>query len=239
MTDNEQHGSKTASVNQTVAASYNNAKKVQQSQQVTSQPTCTATTAQSQTQAQSQAQPQMQPQMQAQGQSQTTTSGRQTQQKATHVIGVFSDRSQAEQAVRELRQQGFTTEEINLVTKEEKTQTGGEYYDDDITDGAVTGGTLGGIGGLLLGAGAMAVPGIGPVLAAGPLAAAISGVVAGGIAGGLIDWGIPTEASHRYEETVAQGNTLAVIRASSSKAANAENILRSHGANEVKQHKIQ
>ena len=87
---------------------------------------------------------------------------------------------------------------------------GYDYVEDDITDGALTGGTLGGIGGLILGAGALAIPGVGPIIAAGPIAAALGGAVAGGVAGGLIDWGIPAEVSHRYEQQVAQGGILAV-----------------------------
>ena len=152
------------------------------------------------------------------------------------VIGVFKSRGSAEQAAEQLRQQGFTTEEINLVSKKREGEGKTEYYDDDITDGALTGGTIGGIGGLLLGAGAMAIPGIGPVIAAGPIAAAISGVVAGGIAGGLIDWGIPAEASQRYEKSVAQGNTLAVIRADAAKVNAAAQVLRQNGASEVESH---
>lgn len=152
------------------------------------------------------------------------------------VIGVFKSRGSAEKAAEQLRQQGFTTEEINLVSKKQEGKEKNEYYNDDITDGALTGGTIGGIGGLLLGAGAMAIPGIGPVIAAGPIAAAISGVVAGGIAGGLIDWGIPAEASHRYEESVAQGNTLAVIRADAAKVNAAAQVLRQNGASEVESH---
>lgn len=164
-----------------------------------------------------------------------------SQNTAKTVIGVFDSRDSAEKAVMDLRNQGFTTEEINIVSKEKESgmQGGeGEQYDDDITDGALTGGAIGGIGGLLLGAGAMAIPGVGPVIAAGPIAAALSGAVAGGIAGGLIDWGIPAEASQRYERDVAAGNILTVIRASGAKVNQAAQILRQHGASDVETHAI-
>ncbi|SEO79507.1 hypothetical protein [Propionispora vibrioides] len=170
------------------------------------------------------------------GASNSTQSSQAAGKGTKSVVGVFKSRSSAEQAAQQLRQQGFTTEEINLVSKKQEGEGKTEYYNDDITDGALTGGTIGGIGGLLLGAGAMAIPGIGPVIAAGPIAAAISGVVAGGIAGGLIDWGIPAEASHRYEESVAQGNTLAVIRADAAKVNAAAQVLRQNGASEVESH---
>lgn len=181
----------------------------------------------------------MQSQTNAQPTMQTQSSqANSTSQEAKAVIGVFDSRSSAEKAVNELRSQGFTTEEINVVSKGGK---GGntEMVNDDITDGALTGGTLGGIGGLIVGAGALAIPGIGPIVAAGPIAAALSGAVAGGIAGGLIDWGIPAEVSRRYEQSVAQGGILAVIRTQSNKVNQAAQVLRQNGAKDVESHKAQ
>lgn len=156
------------------------------------------------------------------------------------VIGVFNSRADAEKGVNALRAQGFTTEEINIVSKDKNKQKGqgSEYFEDDITDGALTGGTLGGIGGLLLGAGALAIPGVGPILAAGPIAAALSGAVAGGIAGGLIDWGIPAEAGKRYEQQVAQGGILAIVRSDAAKVNQAAQILRQNGAKDVETHAV-
>ena len=136
----------------------------------------------------------------------------------------------------ELRKQGFTNEEINIVSKGHQERGETEYVDDDVTDGALTGGTIGGIGGLLLGAGALAIPGLGPIMAAGPIAAALSGAVAGGLTGGLIDWGIPAEASNRYEKEVAQGGILAMIRTGSTKVNQAAQILRQNGAKDVESH---
>jgi uncharacterized membrane protein len=150
------------------------------------------------------------------------------------VIGIFQSKREAEQAVNQLRSQGFSNQEINIVSKQDQNQT--EYAEDDISDGALTGGTLGGIGGLLLGAGALAIPGLGPIVAAGPIAAALSGAVMGGIAGGLIDWGIPEEVSRRYENSVRQGGILAVIRTSDSSVNQAAAILRQNGAKDVESH---
>lgn len=154
------------------------------------------------------------------------------------VIGVFNSRDNAERAVNALRTQGFTTEEINIISKNKQNRQEDEYYEDDIADGALTGGTLGGIGGLLLGAGALAIPGIGPIVAAGPIAAALSGAVAGGITGGLIDWGIPAEAGRRYEREVAQGGILAIIRSDAAKANQAAQVLRQNGAKDVETHEL-
>jgi uncharacterized membrane protein len=167
---------------------------------------------------------------QSQGQQLNKTGG-------TTVVAIFDSYSGAENAVKELRNQGFSQEEVNIISKDQRSsgnQT--ERYEDDITDGALTGGTLGGIGGLLLGAGALAIPGIGPIVAAGPIAGALSGAVAGGVAGGLIDWGIPAEASSHYESKLAQGSILAIIKTQPSKAAQATSILSRNGANDVKTH---
>lgn len=176
---------------------------------------------------------------------QTSVPGASNQQAMTGtlgtktVIGVFKSQSDAEQAISQLRQQGFQNEEINIVSKKQGGKQGGkdvEYVDDDITDGALTGGTIGGIGGLILGAGALAIPGVGPIIAAGPIAGALSGAVAGGVAGGLIDWGIPAEVSRHYEKEVAEGGILAVIRTSSQKVDQAAQVLRQNGAKDVESH---
>ena len=161
------------------------------------------------------------------------------QQQNQTIIGVFKSRPNAEQAVNSLRQQGFNNEEINIIAKnqqQQQNQQQGMGFDDDITDGTLTGGTIGGIGGLLLGAGALLIPGVGPILAAGPITGAIGGAIAGGIAGGLIDWGIPAEESQRYQQEVVQGNILAIIRTNSTKTNSVAQILRQNGANEVKTH---
>jgi len=166
----------------------------------------------------------------------TNTAGAQRANQT--IIGVFTSRSNAENAVNSLRQQGFTNEEINIISKKQEgdDESGNAFEEDDILDGTLTGSTLGGIGGLLLGAGALVIPGIGPIIAAGPIAGAISGAIAGGITGGLIDWGIPAEESHHYEQEVVQGSVLAIVRTDSGKVNSVAQILRQNGAKEVKNH---
>ncbi len=107
---------------------------------------------------------------------------------------------------------------------------------DTVTDGALSGATWGGLAGLALGAGALAVPGVGPLLAAGPIAAALTGAATGGIAGGLIDWGIPEERGRHYENKVREGNILAIVHVSGNKADEAAKVLREHGAKDVETH---
>jgi hypothetical protein len=164
----------------------------------------------------------------------TNTNTNNNQQGNQTIIGVFENRSNAEAAVAALRQQGFSKEEINIISKKQSHQDSNE--DDDILDGTLTGSAIGGIGGLILGAGALVIPGIGPIIAAGPIAAAVGGAIAGGITGGLIDWGIPADESQHYEQEVIDGSILAIIRTNAGKVNSVAQILRQNGAKEVNSH---
>lgn len=154
--------------------------------------------------------------------------------QAKAVVGIFEDLSSAEQSVTQLRNSGFTTEEINIVSK--KPSAANDMENDSVMDGTMTGGAIGGIGGLLLSAGALTIPGLGPIMAAGPLAATIAGAIGGGVTGGLIDWGIPSDKSEEYNEEVSSGNTLAVIKTPENKVAQAVQILTANGAMNVETH---
>lgn len=156
------------------------------------------------------------------------------------VIGVFHDRDSAEDAIHDLKTQGFERD-LSLVARNEEGEQGGEgrgfsYSGQNLAEGTITGGALGGIAGLLAGAGALLIPGIGPILAAGPLAASLTGIVTGGIAGGLVDYGIPEERSEYYEEQVRRGSILVSLKSSTEKVDTAANILRQHGAEDVETH---
>lgn len=155
------------------------------------------------------------------------------------VMAVFRDHSSAERAVREMKERGFGQEEISLIAKDEESRGGGEdmsYEDQNLADGTTAGGALGGLAGLLAGAGALLIPGIGPIIAAGPLAGALTGVVTGGVAGGLIDYGIPEERGRHYEERVRQGRILVMVEAREGQSREAEEILQECGAEEVESH---
>ncbi|HHV17425.1 MAG TPA: hypothetical protein GXZ27_00975 [Thermoanaerobacterales bacterium] len=155
------------------------------------------------------------------------------------VIGVFDSYDQAEKAVAELRQSGYDTNEISIVAKGEQGQNGGaEEGDttlgmDTVVGGTTTGGVLGGLAGLAMGAGALAIPGFGPIIAAGPIAGLLSGAATGGVAGGLIDWGIPEEQGKHYEDEVKKGKILAAVRTHEQKIDNAAEIFRQNGAHNV------
>jgi len=104
---------------------------------------------------------------------------------------------------------------------------------DDTAKGAGIGAAIGGIGGLLLGLGALAIPGVGPIIAAGPIAAALAGAgigaVTGGIIGALVDLGIPEESAHVYAESVRRGNVLVVAQVEDNRVNEATNIMERPG----------
>lgn len=166
------------------------------------------------------------------------------------VVGVFSKREQAEEAVRALKREGFDEKEISIAAKDDEGGEGresgegsqgfgfevGNMANEDVADGATWGGAIGGAAGLLASAGALAIPGIGPILAAGPLAATLSGAVAGGVAGGLLDMGIPEAEGRRYEEELKAGKAICLVKADEDEAQRIESILQEQGADEVKVH---
>ncbi|MCX7712029.1 MAG: DUF1269 domain-containing protein [Clostridia bacterium] len=104
---------------------------------------------------------------------------------------------------------------------------------DNISDGVVTGGILGGLAGLLIGAGSMMIPGLGIIAAAGPITGLLSGAVTGGIVGGLIDLGIPENRSKQYETDIKAGKILFSMKTDDDKVEQIGSILRSNGATSI------
>lgn len=160
------------------------------------------------------------------------------------VIGYFKESRQAEEAVNELKQKGIN--EISILGNDER---GGKSKskgmgNQDLSSGTMTGGTIGGLAGLAvgtgalgaLGAAALVIPGIGPILAMGPLAAALGGAVTGGVAGALVDYGIPQDQSSFYETKMKEGNTVMILKTDASKTDSAASILRKYGAQDVRVH---
>ncbi|NLM52851.1 MAG: hypothetical protein GX197_08560 [Firmicutes bacterium] len=159
------------------------------------------------------------------------------------VVGLFRSQEQAEEAIRELRARDFEDIDISLIARgkdEGSFETGeGElsYEKQNLADGTATGGVIGGIAGLLAGAGALLIPGIGPIIAAGPLAGALTGAVTGGIAGGLIDYGIPEEEGEHYEQEIHRGSILVALESEDENITEeVMAVFRENGAFEVKAH---
>jgi len=162
---------------------------------------------------------------------------------AKTIVGLFDTFTEAQGAVQDLVNKGFPRDNISIAANNatgEYTQSSAssEQWSGTAT-GAAAGATIGGIGGLLVGLGALAIPGVGPIVAAGPLIAALTGAGVGAVAGGLIgaltDIGVPEEEAGYYAEGVRRGGTLVTINAEESMVDQAIDILEDHNAVDVEQ----
>jgi hypothetical protein len=151
------------------------------------------------------------------------------------VTGLFDDYSDASAAVSALEARGVPSSDISIVSNNADERHNRESNAaEGAGAGAGIGAAVGGVGGLLTGLGVMAIPGVGPVVAAGWLVAtaagAVAGAVAGGAAGGLIgaltDSGVPEDHAHVYAEGVRRGGTLVTAKVDDSLQSEAEAILR-------------
>ena len=153
---------------------------------------------------------------------------------------MFADRSHAQQAIADLKAAGFEEEQIGVAMRDRNEQ--GQLADDSgvhgthAGSGAATGGVVGGVLGLLVGIGALAIPGIGPVITAGVLAHAIGagaagvaiGAVGGGVVGALIGLGIPEHEAKHFETGFNAGGALVTVNAGP-RASEAIEILERDG----------
>lgn len=149
------------------------------------------------------------------------------------ITGLFDNHASARSAVNALENQGVPSSDISIVGRN------GDDSGIDAAEGAATGAGLGaavgGAGGLLAGLGLMAIPGLGPVVAAGWLASTLAGAaagaaaggVAGGLIGGLMDAGVDENDAHVYAEGVRRGGTVVTARVQDDLAPAARSILSS------------
>lgn len=161
----------------------------------------------------------------------------------TSVMGIVDTREQAEDILVTLQRQGVSPSDVSvLFPDKEGTRDFAHEKNTKAPEGAVTGsatgGVLGGTLGLLTGIGALAIPGLGPFIAAGPLMAALSGAAAGaamgGVVGALVGMGIPEVEAKRYEGKVKGGNILIAVHVETSEARDAtREILKSGGARDI------
>lgn len=128
------------------------------------------------------------------------------------VLGVFSTQEDAEKALSALDHEGVTMKDVSIITQNrEAGATMAQDSGANVAGGAATGAIIGGIAGLLLSA--VALPGVGGLLVAGPLAATwgVTGLVAGGIIGALAGLGVPEETARSYEERIRQGAIVLAV----------------------------
>lgn len=161
----------------------------------------------------------------------------------TSVFCIAKSHSQTERIVESLQRSGFNSSEISVLLPD----TEGNHdighvkatkAPEGATTGAAAGGATGGVLGLLAGIGALAIPGVGPFIAAGPIMAALSGAAigatTGGIVGGLIGMGIPEVEAKMYEEKLNTGNYLIAVHAhDGDEEKRAKEIFKSADADDI------
>lgn len=163
--------------------------------------------------------------------------------KNTAVFGIYRTIGQAEDTVNRLVAAGFANDDISvLLPDNQSTRNFAHKKDTKAPEGTATGvtagGAIGGALGLLAGIGALAIPGVGPLIAAGPIMGALAGVGVGGAIGGLIGalvgMGIPEYEAKRYEGRVKEGGILLSAHCDTSEEIDrAKEILKQTGAEDI------
>jgi ActD protein len=163
--------------------------------------------------------------------------------KNTAAFGIYTTREAVEEGIECLRQGNFRNEDISVLFPEnvgnkDFAHVKASKAPEGASTGAATGGVIGGVLGWLAGLGAIAIPGVGPFIAAGPIMAALAGVgvggALGGIAGALVGLGIPEYEAKRYEGRIKKGGYLVSIHCDDSKwVSKAKKILEDTGAEDI------
>jgi hypothetical protein len=163
--------------------------------------------------------------------------------KKTAVFGIYQNAKQAERTVDDLLGAGFSSDSISVLLPDN--QGTKDFAHDKATKapegttvGVTTGGVIGGTLGLLAGIGVLAIPGVGPFIAAGPIMAALAGLGVGGTVGGvigaLVGMGIPEYEAKRYEGHIKAGGVLLSVHCdTSAEIARAKDLLKHTGAQDI------
>ncbi len=161
----------------------------------------------------------------------------------TAVYGIYNNRAEVEDAIDRMIANGFRREDISVLLPDNRGTKDFAHEKhtkapEGTATGAVTGGAVGGTLGLLAGIGALAIPGVGPLIAAGPIVATLAGVGAGGTVGGLvgalIGAGIPEYEAKRYEGRIRAGGILLSVHCDNSDwVKRAKDMLRITGAEDI------
>jgi hypothetical protein len=163
--------------------------------------------------------------------------------KKTAVFGIYKTRLQAEQSVDRLLSAGFANDDISVLlpdsqSSKEFAHTKDTKAPEGTTTGVTAGGVVGGTLGLLAGIGMLAIPGVGPFIAAGPIMGALAGLGVGGAVGGLIGalvgMGIPEYEAKRYEGRIKEGGVLLSVHCDTSdEIKRAKELLKNSGAEDI------
>ena len=163
--------------------------------------------------------------------------------KNTAVFGIYSSGDHAERAVDTLLKAGFANQDISVLLPDTRSTREFAHVKETkapegTATGATAGGVIGGALGVLAGVGALAIPGLGPFIAAGPIMAGLAGLGVGGAVGGLvgalIGMGIPEYEAKRYEGRVKNGGTLLSVHCDTSgQIERAKDVLKATGAEDI------
>jgi hypothetical protein len=164
-------------------------------------------------------------------------------EKKTSVFGIYGSREAVERAVDTFLQSGFGTSDVSVLLPENLGSKPIATHKDTkapegATAGAGSGAVIGGTLGLLAGIGALAIPGVGPFIAAGPIMAALAGIgvggAVGGFAGALIGMGIPEYEAKRYEGRIQKGGILLSVHCNTSdQVKRGKEIMKNTGAEDI------
>jgi hypothetical protein len=163
--------------------------------------------------------------------------------KNTAVFGIYPTRTAAENAVDVLKTENFRNTDISVLMADNVGSKDFAHEKDTkapegTTTGATSGAVAGGILGWLAGIGALAIPGVGPFIAAGPIMGALAGAgtlgIVGGIVGALVGMGIPEYEAKRYEGRIKEGGVLLSVHCDSSDwVKRAKDVLERTGAEDI------
>jgi uncharacterized membrane protein len=164
------------------------------------------------------------------------------------IVGSFDSFDHAYRVVDDLKRAGFLESDTSIIAS----NLDGSYKEDQrpavrttepetstAAKGAVAGAVVGGGAGLAASLAGLAIPGVGPIIAAGPIVATLAGAgtgaVAGGLIGGLVDLGVPEEHAEYYAEAVRRGGAIVTVRTDEARSNEAAAIMREHGAFDIEQ----
>jgi len=164
-------------------------------------------------------------------------------EKKTAVFGIYATIGEAERAVDALVREHFSNADVSVLLPDNQGTKDFAHEKhtkapEGTTTGVAAGGTIGGTLGLLAGIGAIAIPGLGPFIAAGPIMGALAGLGVGGAVGGLVGalvgMGIPEYEAKRYEGRVKNGGVLLSVHCDTSEAiTRAKDVLKRTGADDI------
>jgi hypothetical protein len=169
---------------------------------------------------------------------------------SSSVVAVYPDHPAAERAVRLLHSEGFALSDLSIVGRDFQTSeepVGFVSFRDYRSAGAKTGAWVGGLFGLVLGAAFLVLPGVGPIVVAGPLSAAVvaamegavTGTALGSLAGALVGWGVPKDRALKYETQIKGGKFLVIVRGTPKVVSRARDMLASQTVEHVEVYKPQ